>query len=249
MNLQELLAQEIRRKTQGAAGGVAQSAGAQDVSDGQTATANEQIVEPNAKIVDVELDQVILEEQRKYRDIKIGADDLDFLRHNVEQSSSDKRLLLCMKCNLYIHHILNKWSALFQNQNQGGSITADNREVQLGLLQQSRRDLLPLLVQLRKNILPEELLISLSTILYHLQLKQWSLALQSYMKLSIGNVAWPIGVTQIGIHERSAHSKITGQSKIANIMLDEFTRRWITTIKRLITFAERNMRLDSTQQS
>lgn len=58
------------------------------------------------------------------------------------------------------------------------------------------------------------------------------------MKLSIGNVAWPIGVTSVGIHARSAHSKIQGGRNAANIMIDERTRLWITSIKRLITFEE-----------
>ena len=31
---------------------------------------------------------------------------------------------------------------------------------------------------------------------------------QIYMGVSIGNAAWPIGVTQVGLHERSAREKI-----------------------------------------
>lgn len=69
-------------------------------------------------------------------------------------------------------------------------------------------------------------------------LTEINLAIQSYMKLSIGNVAWPIGVTQIGIHERSAHSRIQGGSQRANVMIDEPTRLWITSVKRLISFQE-----------
>lgn len=31
---------------------------------------------------------------------------------------------------------------------------------------------------------------------------------QIYMGVAVGNAAWPIGVTQVGLHERSAREKI-----------------------------------------
>jgi hypothetical protein len=49
-----------------------------------------------------------------------------------------------------------------------------------------------------------------------------------YMRVSIGNAPWPIGVTSVGIHERSAREKISfscnGQ---AHIMNDEATRKYL----------------------
>ncbi|CCK70083.1 mRNA splicing protein PRP18 KNAG_0D03360 [Huiozyma naganishii CBS 8797] len=93
---------------------------------------------------------------------------------------------LAKKCNLYIHHVLAVWAQL--------------PEYDEHLLQQTRRDLFPLLVQLRKHTLPLGNLASLATILYHCQQGQYQLAVQSYMQLSIGNVAWPIGVNVVGIH-------------------------------------------------
>lgn len=130
---------------------------------------------------------------------------------------------LPMQCNLYIHSLLADW---------------EKSSYQPDLLFETKKSLFPLLVKLRKNQLSSELIISLSTILYHIQKHEYTRATESYMKLSIGNVAWPIGVTSIGIHARSAHEKITGSNKIANVMLDDITRLWITSIKRLITFQE-----------
>ncbi|GAX85653.1 hypothetical protein CEUSTIGMA_g13068.t1 [Chlamydomonas eustigma] len=63
-----------------------------------------------------------------------------------------------------------------------------------------------------------------------------------YLKLAIGNSAWPIGVTQVGIHERSAREKIShvmNESGIAHIMNDEATRKYFQAMKRLITFVQR----------
>ncbi|CAI4062598.1 hypothetical protein N7582_002174 [Saccharomyces uvarum] len=134
--------------------------------------------------------------------------------------------VLSMKCNLYIHDILVHWKASLE-------------EYHPELFLDTKKALFPLLLQLRRGQLPTDLLISLATVLYHLQQPgQTNLAIQSYMKLSIGNVAWPIGVTSVGIHARSAHSKIQGGQSAANIMTDERTRLWITSIKRLITFED-----------
>ncbi|CAI4062109.1 hypothetical protein SKDZ_07G2590 [Saccharomyces kudriavzevii ZP591] len=133
---------------------------------------------------------------------------------------------LSMKCNLYIHEVLSHWKVSLE-------------EYHPELFLDTKKALFPLLLQLRRGSLGSDLLISLASVLYHLQQpKQTNLAIQSYMKLSIGNVAWPIGVTSVGIHARSAHSKIQGGQSAANIMIDERTRLWITSIKRLITFEE-----------
>lgn len=134
---------------------------------------------------------------------------------------------LSMQCNLFIHDLLSQWDE-------------HSEEYHPELLVETKKSLFPLLVKLRRATLTRDLVISLATVLYHLQQSdQNNLAIESYMKLSIGNVAWPIGVTSVGIHARSAHSRIQGaDGQVANVMLDERTRLWITSIKRLITFHE-----------
>ena len=47
-----------------------------------------------------------------------------------------------------------------------------------------------------------------------------------------GNAPWPIGVTSVGIHERSSREKIshvTGMNSAgeAHVMNDEATRKWL----------------------
>lgn len=134
---------------------------------------------------------------------------------------------LSRQCNLYIHSILDQWDD-------------NDQEYHPELLPETKRSLFPLLIKLRRGTLARDIVISLATVLYHMQQpNENNLAIESYMKLSIGNVAWPIGVTSVGIHARSAHSKIQGENgPIANIMLDDTTRLWITSIKRLITFQD-----------
>lgn len=55
-----------------------------------------------------------------------------------------------------------------------------------------------------------------------------------------GNNPWPIGVTSIGIHERSSREKISHvMNGSAHIMNDEATRKYLQAVKRLLTFLQR----------
>lgn len=132
---------------------------------------------------------------------------------------------ISMNANRYIKIILSSWELT-------------NKDPKL--LLETKKSLFPLLVQLRKHTLDESQLTSLLTILYHLQRSEYTKAEESYMKLSIGNVAWPIGVVSVSIHARSRDSKLFGGK--ANIMIDEKTRRWITAIKRLITYEQQQQK-------
>ena len=49
--------------------------------------------------------------------------------------------------------------------------------------------------------------------------------------------AWPIGVTMVGIHARKGREKI-GESNVAHVMNDEEQRKYLTSIKRLMSFAQ-----------
>ena len=62
-----------------------------------------------------------------------------------------------------------------------------------------------------------------------------------YIKTAIGNSAWPIGVTMVGIHERSNREKIT---KVAHVMNNEFQRKYLTSIKQLMSFAQEHSEFD-----
>jgi len=69
-------------------------------------------------------------------------------------------------------------------------------------------------------------------------IRDYLAAVDNYIKLAIGNSPWPIGVTMVGIHERSAREKIYTNS-VAHIMNDETTRKYLQSVKRLITFCQR----------
>ncbi|CUM55030.1 unnamed protein product [Debaryomyces tyrocola] len=165
-------------------------------------------------------------------------------------TSSDAREKLHTQVRMYVKYMVKEWENDVQLKTEGfSSIRGDEEREdeeesvarQSSMLLDTKKDLVRLLYKLRTQKLTDSMLTSLCTIIYYLQVRDYRRANESYMKLSIGNVAWPIGVKGVGIHERSAALKITGENKqnSANIMLDDKTRRWITAIKRLISFAER----------
>lgn len=91
--------------------------------------------------------------------------------------------------------------------------------------------------------LPHKALLQpLVDILHKTQGRNYRDAVDAYLRLSIGKAAWPIGVTMVGIHERSAREKLhedgKGKDEIAQIMSDETTRKWLQSLKRLVSFAQ-----------
>uniref|UniRef100_A0A7S0F5R2 Pre-mRNA-splicing factor 18 n=1 Tax=Craspedostauros australis TaxID=1486917 RepID=A0A7S0F5R2_9STRA len=61
----------------------------------------------------------------------------------------------------------------------------------------------------------------------------------AYLDVAIGRAAWPIGVTMVGIHARTGRAKIES-SNVAHVMNSELQRKYLTSVKRLLTFAQKN---------
>lgn len=98
----------------------------------------------------------------------------------------------------------------------------------------------PLHKLLRKRKLSRDILNALHSIFAATANRDYVQANTLYLeRLAIGNAPWPMGATMVGIHARAAREKI-GEDKIAHVMNDERTRKYIQSIKRLITLAERH---------
>ncbi|PWN30486.1 Prp18-domain-containing protein [Jaminaea rosea] len=102
---------------------------------------------------------------------------------------------------------------------------------------QSSEYLKPLFKSLRKRELPPDVLMRIAEIVHYVQKREYRHANDSYLQLSIGNAPWPIGVTMVGIHERSGREKIFA-SNVAHVLNDEVSRKYIQSLKRLMTFAQ-----------
>jgi pre-mRNA-splicing factor 18 len=105
----------------------------------------------------------------------------------------------------------------------------------------AKSNLTPLFRKLESNTLPPSLLTSVTEIVDLMQQRRYVHANDAYLRLSIGKAAWPIGVTMVGIHERSAREKLHESEKggkEAHIMADEVTRKMLQGIKRCLSFAQ-----------
>ncbi|KIL67479.1 hypothetical protein M378DRAFT_257942 [Amanita muscaria Koide BX008] len=102
---------------------------------------------------------------------------------------------------------------------------------------QSAQYLKPLFKTLRSRSLPEDMLTRIAEIVCYMQKREYQRANDAYLRLSIGNAPWPIGVTMVGIHERSAREKISAD-QVAHVLNDEVSRKYIQSLKRLLTFSQ-----------
>lgn len=63
--------------------------------------------------------------------------------------------------------------------------------------QTSAEYLKPLFKSLRKRELAPDVLLAVAEITYNMQIREYLKANDSYLRLSIGNAPWPIGVTMV----------------------------------------------------
>ena len=96
----------------------------------------------------------------------------------------------------------------------------------------------PLFKRMKRRELPVDIERALFLIVKNMKDRNYRKAADMYIGIAVGNAAWPIGVTSVGIHDRSAREKISAQTQ-AHAMHDEETRKYLQSIKRLITFAQR----------
>jgi len=114
------------------------------------------------------------------------------------------------------------------------------------IFQQTKVFLRPLLRMCRKKNAPTDILKELKVIVRCLKAKNYIKANDSYYRMAIGNSPWPMGVTMVGIHERSAREKISS-SETAHILNDETQRKYIQAVKRLMTFCQQKDPADPSQ--
>lgn len=103
---------------------------------------------------------------------------------------------------------------------------------------QTLEHMMPFFSMLREDKIPKIVIDHLLEIISYLQEREFVKANDAYLRLSIGNAPWPIGVTMVCIHERSARERIHS-NQVAHVLNDEGQRKWIQSIKRLMSFCQR----------
>jgi len=143
----------------------------------------------------------------------------------------------CEDVHVWVLKTMRDWEQDILGQPRGWDNTLEGRKA-IELFRETRRifyNLYELLVLKTCNSL---ILNKYYHIAHYCLLKEYVSANDNYIDLSIGNAPWPIGVTMVGIHERSGRAKIF-TSQIAHIMNDESQKQLVLNMKRLITFSQK----------
>lgn len=158
-------------------------------------------------------------------------------------TDAEGRTYLARQLTAWFNLVLKEWAIALASRSEETKQTFTGKAASNSMVS-AINDLKPLFRRLEKinkdpEKLPPDLLDPIAEIVYRAQKRQYVKANDGYLQLSIGKAAWPIGVTMVGIHERSAREKLheTDKGK-AHIMADEATRKILQSIKRCLTFAQ-----------
>ncbi len=138
----------------------------------------------------------------------------------------------------YFTMVLEEWDITLARRDDEVKESYQGKQAYSSMVQ-ARENMRPLFKKLEKFDLPDSILEPVVEIVHAAQQRRYVDANDGYLRLSIGKAAWPIGVTMVGIHERSAREKLHESDKnAAHIMSDEMTRKYLQSIKRCLSFAQ-----------
>ncbi|KAF7503099.1 hypothetical protein GJ744_004308 [Endocarpon pusillum] len=155
----------------------------------------------------------------------------------IPPANTPERTFLFRQLSSYFTLLLTEWSRdlshrdLATKESHQGRLASNN-------LTQTITNLTPLFRKFESQDLPDSVLTPICAIVRDAQQRRYVAANDGYLRLSIGKAAWPIGVTMVGIHERSAREKLHESDKQAHIMSDEVTRKYLQAIKRCLSYAQ-----------
>ena len=141
-----------------------------------------------------------------------------------------------MKVSKYFKRLLNWWDYDLSQRGSEGRLTAKGR-LDNKTFRQCKDYMKPLFKLCLKQQVHPDILERLLEIVKCCETGDFRTANDAYIRVAIGNSAWPIGLTMVGIHERSSREKISS-SNVAHAMNNELQRKYLTSVKRLVTFAQ-----------
>lgn len=147
---------------------------------------------------------------------------------------------LCRQLASYFDMLLSEWQFALARRSKEVKDSSAGKTAFNSFLA-ARDNLRPLFKKLENDDFPDVLLAPVLEIVNLAQLKRYVAANDAYLRVSIGKAAWPIGVTMVGIHERSAREKLHETEKTGNqahILSDEVTRKMLQGIKRCLSYAQ-----------
>lgn len=175
----------------------------------------------------IEHNKLFIEKFRASHDAEFKKDDLSE-GISVEEMSQD--------VYIWIIKMMQEWKYELGSKPAGWERTLEGK-TQNQVYSECKRVFWNLYDLLSKHTCNGTILIKFYHIAHYAWQKEYKAAFDNYLDLSIGNAPWPIGVTMVGIHERSGRAKIFS-SQIAHIMNDDTQKQIILNMKRLLTFCQ-----------
>jgi pre-mRNA-splicing factor 18 len=171
-------------------------------------------------------------------------DDDDDIGPSTKGASADGKVVLdplAAKCKedfilFLFKKLLNEWEQELNDRPDAEKRTAQGK-VATATYKQCRKHIKPLFKLLKERQLPEDILDPVHEIASFMQEREYVKANDAYLRMAIGNAPWPMGVTMVGIHERSAREKIFS-NQVAHILNDETQRKYIQSVKRIMTWSQ-----------
>ncbi|KAL9062220.1 MAG: hypothetical protein Q9157_009117 [Trypethelium eluteriae] len=149
-----------------------------------------------------------------------------------------ERKYLFRKLASYFTMVFTEWEIALQQRPEEVKTSYQGKAAYNAMIQ-AKENMKPLFRRMEQREVEDGVLEPVVEIVKAAQERRYVDANDGYLRLSIGKAAWPIGVTMVGIHERSAREKLHESDKgAAHIMSDETTRKYLQSIKRCLSFAQ-----------
>ncbi|KAI8628601.1 hypothetical protein F5Y19DRAFT_107046 [Xylariaceae sp. FL1651] len=162
------------------------------------------------------------------KDMKVSAD-------AIPQDKAGRKYLFRQLAS-YFTMVLREWEVALAREREKQEETFASKAA-VNAMVSSRTNITPLFRKFESGDLDDDILKPVVEIVQAAQERRYVDANDGYLRLSIGKAAWPIGVTMVGIHERSAREKLHNGER-GHVMGDEVTRKYLQSIKRCLTFAQ-----------
>jgi pre-mRNA-splicing factor 18 len=175
------------------------------------------------------------EKQRRTNTTNTKASSTATTTHTTEQQQdlNDKP----KRIYRYFKSLLKQWEQELNSRPESIKRTMAGKN-ETKTLKQCKDYIRPLFTSCKRRELDESLQNHLFHIVIYCEQGEFVKAHDAYMDVAIGRAAWPIGVTMVGIHARSGRAKIES-ANVAHVMNSELQRKYLTSVKRLMSFAQR----------
>ena len=182
---------------------------------------------------------------KRLQKLKDGEDKAASTEEKLKKDQKDDAAVLAKSdlVRTWLRRILKEWEIDLDDLPLEVTKSVQGRN-EINTYKQTKMYIKPLMKSLKMRELEKSILFKLTEIVKACRNREYSEAADKYLILSIGKAAWPMGVTMVGIHERSAREKIFSQD-VAHILNDETQRKYIQSVKRLMTYAQNKFPPDS----